>query len=193
MRVTVNFDDIEQEKVLDLKQNQLESIIYRSKSVRRGSLPRWVGQVLRFGLVGGLNTMVDLFVLNSLIWLFPTTNTFTLLTYNVFAFSVGAFNSFLLNKYWTFKNQRQITSQEVKRFALTTLLGLAWSTIVLWFVGNFLHPFEMNAVLWANISKGIAIASSSLLSYLSMHFWVFIHLSRNCDEKTPIPVSKPFL
>ena len=40
----------------------------------RGSLP---GQVLRFGLVGGLNTLVDLLILNGLLWLFPTTSSLT--------------------------------------------------------------------------------------------------------------------
>ena len=34
---------------------------------------RWMGQVIRFGLVGGLNTIVDLLILNMLLLLFPTT------------------------------------------------------------------------------------------------------------------------
>src|SRR5215467_878046 len=59
-------------------------------------------QLLRFGLVGGLNTLVDLLILNGLLWLFPTTSTLRLLFYSSLAFSMGAVNSFLLNKYWTF-------------------------------------------------------------------------------------------
>ena len=36
---------------------------------------RWIGQVLRFGLVGGFNTLVDLLILNMLLLLFPTNST----------------------------------------------------------------------------------------------------------------------
>jgi putative flippase GtrA len=54
------------------------------------------------GLVGGLNTLVDLLILNGLLWLFPTTSSLTLLVYSSLAYSLGAVNSFLLNKYWTF-------------------------------------------------------------------------------------------
>ena len=63
---------------------------------------RWMGQVLRFGLVGGLNTIVDLLILNMLLLLFPSDSTRMILIFSAIAYSIGAVNSFLLNKYWTF-------------------------------------------------------------------------------------------
>src|SRR5260221_458094 len=52
----------------------------------RGRLPR---QVLRFGLAGGLNTLVDLLILNGLLWVFVsnTQKEQTLLRSNVSAHS----------------------------------------------------------------------------------------------------------
>ena len=66
-------------------------------------------QVLRFGLVGGLNTLVDVLILNSLLLLFPTTSALKLLAYNSLAYSLGAVNSFFLNKYWTFGSRQHVT------------------------------------------------------------------------------------
>src|SRR4051794_38968317 len=66
-------------------------------------------QILRFGLVGGVNTLVDLLVLNGLLLLFPTTRTLMLLAYNSLAYSIGAINSFLLNKHWTFGHWQKTT------------------------------------------------------------------------------------
>ncbi|MDQ6645549.1 MAG: GtrA family protein, partial [Chloroflexota bacterium] len=76
---------------------------------RLGDRARILREVLRFGLVGGLNTLVDLLILNALLWLFPTTSTLMLLVYSSLAYSLGAVNSFLLNKYWTFRYWQKVT------------------------------------------------------------------------------------
>jgi putative flippase GtrA len=131
-------------------------------------------QLLRFGLVGGLNTLVDLLILNGLLWLFPTTSTLTLLIYSSLTFCLGAVNSFLLNKYWTFGSRQKTTRVEVVRFVMTMLCGIVWSTIILWLASNALHPFLVNTTLWANASKVIAIAGTALINYLGMRLWVFV-------------------
>jgi putative flippase GtrA len=135
---------------------------------------RLLRQVLRFGLVGGLNTLVDLLILNGLLLLFPTTSTPILLAYNSLAFSMGAVNSFLLNKYWTFGFRQRTTRRELVRFTLTTLCGIGWSTLILWLASRVLHPFLVNTTMWANASKVFAIAGTALISYLGMYLWVFV-------------------
>jgi putative flippase GtrA len=145
-------------------------------------------QVMRFGLVGGLNTLVDLLILNGLLWLFPTTSTLTLLIYSSLAFSLGAVNSFLLNKYWTFGSRQKTTHGEVARFAMTTLCGIAWSTIILWLASTLLHPFLVNATVWANASKVVAIGGTALISYLGMRLWVFVSKTPKKQAQFPAPV-----
>ena len=137
----------------------------------------WLKQLVQFSLVGGLNTLVDLLLLNSLLLLFPTMNTTRLLAYNMLAYSLGAINSFVLNKYWTFKHKQSATLKELSRFAITTLLGMGWSTCVLWLASSILHPLAGNATLWANTAKIVSVASSALLSYLGMRLWVFVRPS----------------
>ncbi|HEY4387827.1 MAG TPA: GtrA family protein [Ktedonobacteraceae bacterium] len=134
-------------------------------------------QVVRFGLVGGVNTVLDLLALNALLLLFPTNQTWLILLYNVSAYSFGAFNSFLLNKYWTFQNKRSMSWGEFSRFALTTLLGMATNTTLVWVIGLFPHPFMQSTYLWTNASKVLAITVSASVSYFGMRFWVFMQKS----------------
>jgi len=139
---------------------------------------RWVGQVIRFSLVGGLNTLVDVLILNMLLLLFPSNSTRMILIFSAIAYSLGAVNSFLLNKYWTFGYRQRTTWREVVRFIVTTLCGIGWSSIILWLASNALHPILMNPTLWANASKVIAISGTALISYLGMSFWVFVNKAR---------------
>ena len=167
-----------------VEQTSTVSERHKYESVPNSSRPRWFEQMLRFGLVGGLNTCVDLLVLNGLLWLFPTTSISTLLTYNTLAFCLGAVNSFLLNKYWTFKHQQRTTTKEVMRFTVATLCGIAWSSLILWLASTVLHPLAVNSTLWANASKGVALVSSALLSYLGMRLWVFVRPLHTSERAT---------
>jgi len=156
---------------------------------RKDGEPRLLGQVLRFGLVGGMNTLVDVLILNSLLLLFPTTSAPKLLVYNALAYSLGAVNSFFLNKYWTFGSRQRGTRGERARFILTALCGIGWSSAILWLASKLLHPFLVNATLWANISKALAIAGTALISYLGMRLWVFV--SKAQKEQTRYPALMP--
>ncbi len=139
---------------------------------------RWVGQVIRFSLVGGLNTLVDVLILNMLLLLFPSNSTRMILIFSAIAYSLGAVNSFLLNKYWTFGFRQRTTWREVVRFIVTTMGGIGWSSIILWLASNALHPILFNSMLWANASKVIAISGTALISYLGMSLWVFVNKAR---------------
>lgn len=146
-------------------------------SPRRSRWFRLFKQLFRFGIVGGLNTLVDLLVLNTLLLLLPTTNTLTLLTYNSLAYSLGAMNSFLLNKYWTFGHRHPVTLKEMIRFIITTLCSIAVSNAIIWLASNLLHPLYVSPLLWANASKVFAISGTVLVSYLGMRLWVFVRKS----------------
>ncbi len=159
-----------------------------ANSQRDPGRKRWFGQVLRFGLVGGLNTLVDLLILNFLLLLFPTNSIPLILAYSALAYSLGAVNSFLLNKYWTFGYRKKTTGREVIRFIVTTLCGIGWSSIILWLASRVLHPFFINTTIWANASKVIAISGTALISYLGMSLWVFVNKTRKEQTLLTAPV-----
>jgi len=155
--------------------------IQNSQKQRLPLWKRWPGQFIRFSIVGGLNTSLDLLILNALLWLFPTTSTILILLFNSLAYSLGAVNSFLFNKYWTFAHQQRIKWSEVRRFAVTTLLGIGCNDTLIWSANNLFHPLISNRSLWMNASKIVAIAGTVFVSYLGMRLWVFANRSQQKD------------
>ncbi|RAQ97775.1 GtrA family protein [Thermogemmatispora tikiterensis] len=190
----------DQDEELIVNQEQANQSQTRASGDRRRS--NWnVGQLLRFAITGGLNTLVDILVLNLLVWLLAVRSTPLLLACNIVAYCVGAINSFILNKYWTFGKREPVTSGELLRFALITISGSLWSSGILWLAGLGLEHILVNPTLWTNAAKIIAIGGTALISYLGLRLWVFVqrrpgqsvtgmHLSvgqRRCSQRGPSP------
>ncbi len=171
-----------------LDSDQLPHKVRNANHVPVPERKRWMRQAVRFGLVGVLNTIVDLLILNMLLLLFPTNSTRMILIFGAIAYSVGAVNSFLLNKYWTFGSRQRTTWREVVRFMVTTLCGICWSSIILWLAGNALHPILINPTVWANVSKVVAICGTVLINYLGMSLWVFVNKTRKAHGEIKVPV-----
>lgn len=140
-------------------------------------IPSWrtsLWQVMRFGIVGGLNTAIDLLVFNVIIFCFPTQMPALLVTYNAFAYATGALNSYILNKFWTFKHTQAIKSKEVGRFVLINAFGILCNSILVGLISiSVSHSLLSNTLIWANTAKVLAILGTSTLSYLGMRLWVF--------------------
>ena len=136
-----------------------------------------IWQFVRFGLVGCLNTTIDLLVLNGLLWLWPTQNIARLLLFNTLAYAFGALNSFVFNRYWTFQRTGRPNAREGARFLLVTLAAIVCNDLILWLMSQVLHPAHLNPTLWTNSSKVVAIGGTILVSYLGMRLWVFVQSS----------------
>ena len=151
-------------------------------------------QFLRYCLVGGANTLLDLLVLNVLLWGFPTKNVLILVVYNSVAYSGGAVTSFFLNKYWTFGHKQRTTRREVVRFSIILALEILYSNGLVWLAGKVLQPLITNPTLWGNVSKLVAVACGAVLSYAFMRFWTFAGRSQDqpkqqelLQQSTPEP------
>src|SRR5258708_25139154 len=122
-------------------------------------------QFLRYCLVGGANTLMDLLMLNVLLWRFPTNNVLVLVVYNSVAYSGGAVTSFFLNKYWTFGHKQRTTGREVVRFAIILALEILYSNGLVWLAGKIVQPLIAHPTLRGNASQlhaetGGAVSSS---------------------------------
>jgi len=69
-------------------------------------------QVAKFILVGGLNTIVDLGILNILLVLFGPATLLLGTVFKAIAFLTAVMNSYVWNKYWTFEKAKENTVQE---------------------------------------------------------------------------------
>ncbi len=130
-------------------------------------------QFLRYCLVGGANTLIDVLMLNVLLWCFATNNVQVLVVYNSVAYTSGAVTSFFLNKYWTFGRKQRTTRREVMRFAISLCLEVLYSNALIWLAGKALQPVIANPTLWGNASKLVAVAVGAVVSYIFMRFWTF--------------------
>jgi putative flippase GtrA len=136
-------------------------------------------------MVGGANTLIDLALLNLLLWRFPTGNALVLALYNAVAYSCGALSSFFLNKYWTFRRRHKATAREVTRFIITLLLEVMYSSVLVWIAGKILHPLIPNVTLWGNASKLAAVVFGTVISYSFMRFWTFAGERQDRAIKSP--------
>jgi putative flippase GtrA len=141
-------------------------------------------QFFRYCLVGGANTLMDLLMLNVLLWRFPTNNVLVLMLYNSVAYSSGAVTSFFLNKYWTFGHRQKTTRREVVRFLITLFLEVLYSNGLIWLAGKALQPFITNVTLWGNASKLVAIVAGAIISYAFMRFWTFAGRSQDRPKQS---------
>jgi len=150
---------------------------------RSGAWRSTFWQFLRFCLVGGANTLIDLSTLNILLWRFPTHNVQVLVVYNSVAYACGAVSSFFLNKYWTFRRRQRPTRREVVRFAISLCFEILYSNGLVWLAGKALSPVISNPTLWGNASKLLAVGVGTVISYALMRFWTFARVSRERPEK----------
>lgn len=148
-------------------------------------IPSWnasLWQVLRYGLVGISNTLIDIASLNVLLWRFPTHHANQLLIYNSLAYTLGALNSFILNKYWTFRSSRVISGREILRFVIIMIGSFLCNEGILWITGTILHPVIASTFLWANLSKGSAAIGTASISYIAMRLWVFVAVPQKASK-----------
>src|SRR5439155_18832462 len=103
--------------------------------------------------------------------------------YNSIAYTVGALNSFGLNKYWTFKSRHRAIEGEILRFDIVNVVGILCNDGILWIVARTLHPLITGNLLWANASKGSAILGTAMVSYFGMRLWVFASKPHETKKK----------
>ena len=125
-------------------------------------MQRHSARVVRFGLVGVLNTAVD-FALFALLFYGAE---WPLLGANAAAYSVAAVNSYLLNKYWTFGDTSRGRAAILRGmlFVVLNLVGLALASAAIWVLAQILHPL---------VAKAGSIAVGFVWNYWSNHKFVY--------------------
>ncbi|GIP22630.1 GtrA family protein [Paenibacillus sp. J22TS3] len=116
--------------------------------------------IVIFGLVGLVNTGVDVAVFTLLTWCH-----LPWLVAQVAAYGCGVMNSFLMNRKWTFKQQKT-SSKELIRFIILNLLTLGVTSVCMLLVHE-----QIGAPLW--ISKGVSTLVGLVFNFAGSRWWVF--------------------
>jgi putative flippase GtrA len=137
-------------------------------------------QIFKFGLVGVLNTFVDLGVLNFLIFVSGFTAGIYFSVFKGISFIVAVVNSYFWNKFWTFKvKNREIIDQSKKRsefaqFLAVSVIGFLVNVGVASLVVNVIGPVgEIDVRSWANIGAIAATLVALAWNFLGYKFFVF--------------------
>jgi putative flippase GtrA len=116
--------------------------------------------MLKFGLVGLLNTGVDFAVFTVLtLWDVP------LLIAQCISYACGVLNSFIMNRTWTFQRSGQLTGQLIRFSSLSLLMLLITYGLLVWLNHYFGWPIL--------ISKISASGMCLIVNFAGSRLWVF--------------------
>ncbi|HEB13662.1 MAG TPA: GtrA family protein [candidate division CPR3 bacterium] len=131
-------------------------------------------QAARFFLVGGLNTFIDLGILNLLIFVGGTAVGIWFSVFKGIAFVVAVLNSYVWNKYWTFNVKTRRQGKEFVQFLLVSIVGFIINVGVASFFVNVVGaPDTISENIWANVSAGIATLTAMLWNFMGYKLIVF--------------------
>ncbi len=151
-------------------------------------------QIGKFAIVGILNTLIDVVILNLLVYLGFMATLIILgqkfLIANIIAVAVAMINSFILNKQWTFKSEGSNVYLEILKFLVITIIGMfvihqivfnvfyydlpSISSVIISIVYfTKLNAIFPDAFIALNFAKGIAIFASLIWNFMGYKFFVF--------------------
>jgi len=142
----------------------------------RDRLKKIIKQFTKFVIVGGINTGIDFFVLNFLIYTTGISTGPELFLLNSTSFSIAVINSYFMNKRWTFQDKTKIEQVSIKfsAFFIISVIGLIINGLVLTGITtNIPAPLGLSAVLWANVAKLIATGFSLVWNFVGYKLFVF--------------------
>lgn len=119
-------------------------------------------QLIRFGLVGVLNTLVDFLVYQLLVRLGLHYALAQCVSYGC-----GLLNSYFFNSRWTFREERKRTKKEFIRFLLVNLASLAVSVLLLRIC------YEVVGIESNLIAKGIVTPAVMVINFIANKLFVF--------------------
>ncbi len=117
---------------------------------------------IRFGLVGVINTGVDLGVFSLL---YRVADLDPLLA-NGIAFFLAVTNSYVLNHHWTFRQSNSISFSAYTRFVVLNIGGLLIGTLAILMLGEFMA---------LEFAKLIATVVTFIWNFITSKLFVFIN------------------
>lgn len=131
-------------------------------------------QLGRFLEIGVLNTIMDLGILNLLIFATGVTGGLRIAPLNIISFLSAATNSYFWNKHWTFENKEKASGQEFSKFLIVSAIGIGINTGVVVLGTSLMAPFfGLSGGAWANVVKLSATVFSMAWNFAGYKFIVF--------------------
>lgn len=132
-------------------------------------------QVAKFVLVGGLNFLIDNGVLSFLVFATGISTGIIQSAFKASTFLIAVINSYIWNKYWTFKKTtKENLSREFFQFLIVSVIGFSINVGSNYILVNTIGPQgDWTSKTWAQFSAMIASAIAMIWNFLGYKFIVF--------------------
>lgn len=132
-------------------------------------------QLAKYGLIGVLNTLLNLSIINFLATLTGITAGIGAGSFVIAGFVVANTHSFFWNKHWAFasRSTEQAPVQYVEFLMVTAASSLMGAALVAGLTHFIAPPFGLNARQWLNLANVFAIVVSLVWNFLGYKFFVF--------------------
>lgn len=124
-------------------------------------------EFFKFSIVGAINTVVDFGVFSLLI-----SNGCSILLSQTISYSCGMLNSFIMNRSWTFKENKKNEYTEPLKYLVANV-----TTLIL--VSMLLLLFINQVNLPVLVAKVVCTGIGMIINFLSSKFWVFQRIERS--------------
>jgi dolichyl-phosphate beta-glucosyltransferase len=124
---------------------------------------------IRYCLIGVLVTLIDL----GIVYVFRELLHTRLLWAVFWGFIVANTTSFVLNKYWAFKNYSTTIVRQYTKFTIVSVIGLMLTLFSMWLFAEYWHLFMNLTSRYYLICKGLTSAIVLIWNFLSNKLWTF--------------------
>lgn len=144
----------------------------------------FLNQFGRFAAVGTLNTLLDMGILNLLIFFFGIASGVYFSLFKAVSFLIVAVNSYFWNKFWSFRGgAKKAEFSEFSQFAAVAFFGMLINNGAASFLNSVIGPLAgLDKIAWANIAGLAAVAVSFLWNFLWYRFKIF-KITENCSQE----------
>ncbi|HDH31643.1 MAG TPA: GtrA family protein [Candidatus Wolfebacteria bacterium] len=134
-----------------------------------------IHQIGKFVLVGGLNFLIDMGVLNFLVFYTGISAGLEQSFFKGIAFLVAVINSYFWNKFWTFKRKtKEKVGKEFFQFIVVSFIGLFINLGIDYILVNQITPLaDLPLRTWAQFSAMLAAIAALFWNFIGYKFIVF--------------------
>lgn len=138
--------------------------------VTTAKLPKEVGRLVRFGIVGLSGTLLDFLVLTFL----KEAAGFTTLLANTLSYSVGLINNFTWNRLWTYPDSRsKPLLTQLSQFAMVSLMGVMINNLIVLMLEPSLGALIGNPEIGYLPAKVVATGVVVFWNFIVNRLWTF--------------------
>src|SRR3989344_9525855 len=132
-------------------------------------------QFTKFVAVGALNTLLDLGILNLIIFLSGITMGYGYSLFKAISFIVANINSYYWNKHWTFASGGATNVKEFGRFFFVSAAGFIINVSVASLIVNVIgRPENISPERWANTGAVLATLVALFWNFIGYKIFVFV-------------------